>query len=48
MATSQNRDHGQVPSSITTPDVVQSKIGRLEFADGYPTAEKGAKNAVVK
>jgi hypothetical protein len=39
MSTSQNRDHGQVPSSITTPDVVQSKIGRLEFADGYPTAE---------
>ena len=34
MSTSQNRDHGQVPRSITTPDVVQSRIGRLEFADG--------------
>ena len=32
-------DHGQIPTSITTPDVVESKIGRLEFADGYPTVE---------
>ena len=43
MSASQNRDHGQVPRSITTPDVVQSKIGRLEFADGYPTAETASR-----
>jgi hypothetical protein len=33
------RDIGQIPRSITTPDVVESKIGRLEFADGYPTVD---------
>lgn len=36
-------DDGTVPRSITTPDVVESKVGRLQFADGYPTAETAAK-----
>jgi hypothetical protein len=31
------QDHGQIPESITTADVIESKIGRLEFTDGYPT-----------
>ena len=28
-----------IPESIMTPDVVKSRIGRLEFADGVPTTE---------
>jgi hypothetical protein len=28
-----------IPPSIMTPDVVESRIGRLEFADGVPTIE---------
>ena len=32
-------DHGIVPSGITTPNSVDSKVGRLLFTDGYPTAE---------
>ena len=28
-----------IPASIMTPDVVVSRIGRLEFADGVPTIE---------
>ncbi len=28
-----------IPPSIMTPDVVDSRIGRLEFADGVPTVE---------
>jgi hypothetical protein len=43
MSASHNRDHGQVPRNITTPYVVQSKIGRLEFADGYPTVETASR-----
>jgi len=33
----------EVPASVTTPDVVESRIGSLQFKDGYPigdTAEK--------
>ena len=29
----------KVPSSITTPDTVQTRIGTLKFADGLPDAE---------
>jgi hypothetical protein len=29
----------EVPASITTPDVVESRIGNLQFKDGYPTGD---------
>jgi len=29
----------EIPSSITTPDSVETRIGTLEFFDGFPTAE---------
>ncbi len=32
-----------IPSEITTPDVVETRIGTLEFFDGLPTAETAAK-----
>jgi hypothetical protein len=32
----------KIPASITTPDKVKSKIGTLEFTDGYPTRETAA------
>jgi len=32
-----------IPASITTPDKVESKIGTLQFTDGYPTAETASK-----
>ena len=28
-----------IPKEITTPDHVQSKLGDLDFNDGYPTQE---------
>ena len=28
-----------MPSSVTTPDVVQTRIGTLNFKDGLPDAE---------
>ncbi len=34
---------GAIPPSITTPDQVESRIGRLEFEDGAPTAETAEK-----
>ncbi len=33
----------QIPPSITTPDRVESRIGRLEFKDGVPTMETAEK-----
>lgn len=30
---------GPIPSSITTPDKVESRIGTLEFTDGMPGQE---------
>ena len=35
--------HTPIPASIKTPDRVESKIGTLQFRDGYPTAETAAK-----
>ncbi len=32
-----------IPEEILTPDVVETRIGRLEFFDGLPTAETAAK-----
>ena len=32
-----------IPSKITTPDIVETRIGTLEFFDGLPTAETAAK-----
>jgi hypothetical protein len=32
-----------IPSSITTPDVVETRIGTLEFFDGLPTQETAGK-----
>jgi hypothetical protein len=32
-----------VPASVTTPSNVNATIGRLEFADGYPTEDTAAK-----
>ena len=32
-----------IPESITTPDTVETRIGTLEFFDGYPTAETSQK-----
>jgi hypothetical protein len=34
---------GLVPSSITTPDRVDTRIGTLEFKDGAPTVETAEK-----
>lgn len=31
-------DFGRIPDGITTPDLVESRSGRLEFTDGYPSA----------
>ena len=36
-------DYGQIPDSITTANVVESKVGRLDFTDGYPTVDTAAK-----
>ena len=33
----------EIPSKITTPDVVETRIGTLEFFDGLPTAETAEK-----
>ncbi len=33
----------KVPVSITTPDMVESRIGALQFKDGYPTRDTAAK-----
>jgi hypothetical protein len=33
----------KVPASITTPDVVESRIGTLHFKDGYPTGDTAVK-----
>lgn len=35
-------DRGEIPISVTTADVVESKMGRLEFQDGYPSPEAAA------
>ena len=29
----------EIPAEITTPDRVETRIGTLEFVDGFPTAE---------
>ncbi|MHC4912197.1 MAG: DUF1254 domain-containing protein, partial [Planctomycetota bacterium] len=33
----------EVPKSITTPDKVETRLGTLEFKDGYPARETAAK-----
>jgi hypothetical protein len=33
----------EIPVQITTPDKVESRIGTLDFKDGYPTKETAAK-----
>ena len=33
----------KIPEFLTTPDKVESRIGSLEFNDGYPTGEAAAK-----
>ena len=33
----------KVPASITTPDRVETKIGTLQFKDGYPIGDTSAK-----
>lgn len=38
-----DHDQGQIPDSITTRDVVESKVGRLEFADGYAIGDTATK-----
>lgn len=35
--------YADIPTKITTPDVVETRIGTLEFFDGLPTAETAAK-----
>jgi hypothetical protein len=32
-----------IPEKITTPDVVETRIGKLEFFDGLPTPETAAR-----
>jgi hypothetical protein len=32
-----------IPSSITTPDAVETRIGKLEFFDGLPNQETSAR-----
>ena len=31
-----------IPTSVMTPDAVDTRIGRLEFFDGFPTADNVA------
>jgi len=31
--------YGAIPDSILTPDSVETRLGTLEFFDGYPSAE---------
>ena len=46
VATGRAEEEGTpIPASITTPDRVESKVGTLEFKDGYPTEETAAKLA---
>jgi hypothetical protein len=33
----------EIPKSITTPDRVETRIGTLEFFDGFPTEETAQK-----
>ncbi len=33
----------KIPAFLTTPDKVESKIGSLQFTDGYPTGDTAAK-----
>ena len=33
----------QIPSSITTPDKIESRIGTLQFKDGYPIGDTAPK-----
>lgn len=33
----------KIPASISTPDRIESKIGTLQFKDGYPIGETAAK-----
>ena len=32
-----------IPTEITTPDHIQSKLGDLDFKDGYPSKETAEK-----
>jgi len=43
MAGSANAEPTKIPESITTPDVVESRVGTLQFEDGYPTRDTAAK-----
>jgi hypothetical protein len=42
MAGSAQAEQTEIPVSITTPDIVESRIGTLQFKDGYPTADTAA------
>ena len=35
----QGESYAPVPQSILTPDVVETRLGKLEFFDGYPSVE---------
>lgn len=43
MASSAQAEQTKIPASITTPDRVESKIGTLQFKDGYPVGDTAAK-----
>lgn len=44
-ATAKERTYKPIPSSVPTPEIIDSKIGRLEFPGGYPTDETAQKLA---
>ncbi len=39
LATSQGERYAPTPPSILTPDVAKTRLGTLEFFDGFPSAE---------
>jgi len=43
IAGSAQAEQTKIPASITTPDRVESRIGALQFKDGYPTRDTAAK-----
>ncbi|WP_393058744.1 hypothetical protein [Streptomyces sp. LN549] len=38
-------DFEKIPESVTTPDVVEARIGALCFADGIPDEAGGGRRA---
>lgn len=43
MTTSAQAELTNIPTSITTPDMVESRVGALQFKDGFPIGDTAAK-----